>query len=106
MTVAALDEEQRQAFGIAESVEGVVVTAVAPGSAAAEKGMKAGDVIVEVGQDFVDAPATVSERVDALKAEGRRNAHMMIAGPDGALRFVAIPSSRGQAGFIASDTAA
>ncbi len=91
MTVAALDEEQRQAFGIAESVEGVVVTAVAPGSAAADKGMKAGDVIVEVGQDFVDAPATVSERVDALKAEGRRNAHMMIAGPDGALRFVAIP---------------
>jgi serine protease Do len=91
MTVVALDEEQRQAFSIAESVEGVVVTAVAPGSAAEEKGMKAGDVIVEVGQDFVDAPATVSERVDALKAEGRRNAHMMIAGPDGALRFVAIP---------------
>ncbi|MFN7102790.1 MAG: Do family serine endopeptidase [Pseudorhizobium sp.] len=91
MTIAMLDDEQRQAYSIAESVEGVVVTAVTSGSPAAEKGMKPGDVIVEVGQDFVDTPATVSERIEALKAEGRRNAHMMIAGPDGALRFVAIP---------------
>ncbi|WP_376742059.1 Do family serine endopeptidase [Pseudorhizobium tarimense] len=91
MTLAALDEEQRQAFGIAESVEGVVVTAVEDGSKAAEKGLKPGDVIVEVGQDFVDAPAAVSERVDALKSEGRRNAHLMVADPTGALRFVAVP---------------
>ncbi|HEV7433888.1 MAG TPA: Do family serine endopeptidase [Pseudorhizobium sp.] len=91
MTLAALDEDQRQAFGIAESVEGVVVTAVADGSKAAEKGLKPGDVIVEVGQDFVDGPAAVSERVDALKSEGRRNAHLMVADPTGALRFVAVP---------------
>lgn len=91
MTFAALDEEQRKAFGIAESVEGVVITAVEDGTPAAEKGLKPGDVVVEVAQDFVDDPATIAERVDALKAEGRRNAHMMIADPTGALRFVAVP---------------
>jgi cephalosporin-C deacetylase len=44
-----------------------------------------------VAQDFVDSPTAVKERVDALKSEGRRNAHMMIADPTGALRFVAVP---------------
>ncbi|MCB5201988.1 DegQ family serine endoprotease [Neorhizobium sp. T786] len=91
MTVAPLDEGQRKTFSIAESVEGVVITAVEANSAAAEKGLKPGDVIVEVAQDFVDSPTAVKERVDALKSEGRRNAHMMIADPTGALRFVAVP---------------
>lgn len=91
MTIATLDEVQREAFGIAESVEGVVITAVQDGSEAAKKGLKVGEVIVEVGQDFVDGPAAVKERVDALKSEGRRNAHLMVADPSGALRFVAIP---------------
>lgn len=91
MTIAILDEEQRQAFDIAESVEGVVITAVEPNSAAAEKGLKPGDVVVEVAQDFVESPTVVKERIDALKSEGRRSAHLMIADPTGALRFVAVP---------------
>ena len=91
MTIAPLDDEQRTAFNIAESVEGVVITAVEAGSAAAEKGLKPGDVIVEVAQDFVDSPTAVKDRIDALKSEGRRNAHLMIADPTGALRFVAVP---------------
>ena len=91
ITIATLDEAQRGDFAIAESVEGVVVTAVEAGSAAAEKGLKPGDVIVEVGQDFVDSPEAVIERITVLKSEGRRNAHMMIADPTGALRFLALP---------------
>jgi serine protease Do len=91
MTIAVLDEEQRQAFDIAESVEGVVITAVEANSAAAEKGLKPGDVVVEVAQDFVESPTAVKDRIDALKSEGRRSAHLMIADPTGALRFVAVP---------------
>ncbi len=91
MTIAALDDERRKTFGIAESVEGVVVTEVAAGSLAAEKGVKPGEVIVEVAQDFVESPEDVTSRMDALKAEGRRNAHIMIADKTGNLRFVAIP---------------
>jgi serine protease Do len=91
MTIAILDDEQRKSFGIAESVEGVVVTEVAPGSLAAEKGVKPGEVIVEVAQDFIETPGDVTTRMQALKAEGRRNAHIMIADKSGNLRFVAIP---------------
>jgi serine protease Do len=91
MTIAPLDEDQRKTFSIDESVEGVVITAVEENSLAAQKGLKPGEVIVEVAQDFVEDPATVKERIDALKSEGRRNAHLMIADPTGALRFVAVP---------------
>ncbi|MNL34401.1 putative periplasmic serine endoprotease DegP-like precursor [compost metagenome] len=91
MTIAVLDEERRKSFDIAESVEGVVVTEVAAGSLAADKGVKPGEVIVEVAQDFVEQPSDVTSRMDALKAEGRRNAHIMIADKAGNLRFVAIP---------------
>ena len=91
MTIAPLDDERRAEFGIDDSVEGVVITDVEDGSAAADKGLKRGDVIVEVAQDFVDSPTAVTDRIDALKAEGRRNVHLMIADPTGALRFVAVP---------------
>jgi serine protease Do len=51
MTLAELDDEGRQEFAIADDVEGVVITAVDPDSAAAEKRIEPGDVIVEIAQD-------------------------------------------------------
>ncbi len=90
MKLAALNAENRKSFGIADSVDGVVVTEVAPGSAAAEKGLKPGDVVVEVAQEFVQTPTAASEKVASLKREGRRNAQMMIASPSGDLRFIAV----------------
>lgn len=91
MSLAMLDGAGRKTFGIAESVEGVVITAVADGSPAAEKGLKAGEVIVEVAQDFVANPAAMLAKIKELKGEGRRNAHLMVAGASGDLRFVALP---------------
>ncbi|MBP1846673.1 serine protease Do [Rhizobium petrolearium] len=91
MTLAVLDEERRKSFNIAESVEGVVIMAVEPNSPAAQKGLKAGEVVVEVAQDFVESPDDVATRIKMLKAEGRRNAHVMISDPAGNLRFVALP---------------
>jgi serine protease Do len=88
---AGLNADNRKSFGIADSVDGVVVTQVAPGSAAAEKGLKPGDVVVEVAQEFMKTPSAVSAKVASLKKEGRRNAQMMIAAPNGDLRFIAVP---------------
>ncbi len=91
LSLSLLSPETRKAFGIAESVDGVVVTEVAPGSAAAEKGLKAGDVIVEVAQEFMKSPDAVANKVQSLKQEGRRNAQMMVASANGDLRFIAVP---------------
>ncbi len=90
MKLSTLTAENRKSFGIADSVDGVVITEVAPGSAAAEKGLKPGDVVVEVAQEFVQTPSAASEKVASLKREGRRNAQMMIASPNGDLRFIAV----------------
>ncbi|MNE99733.1 hypothetical protein D3C80_1984560 [compost metagenome] len=69
----------------------MLVEGVTDGSVAAEKGVKSGDIIVEVGQDFMEVPGDVMVRVNGLKSEGRKNAHMMIADAQGNLRFVALP---------------
>jgi serine protease Do len=91
LSLSALSAETRKTFGIAESVDGVLVAEVKPGSLAAEKGLKAGDVIVEVAQEFMRSPDAVATKVQSLKQEGRRNAQMMIASGNGDLRFVAVP---------------
>ncbi|MDX3925194.1 MAG: Do family serine endopeptidase [Shinella sp.] len=90
MSLATLDEESHKSYGIVESVEGVVVTAVEPNSAAAERRIEVGDVIVEIGQEAVSSPEDVTSRIDKLKSEGRRNALLMIANKSGALRFVTV----------------
>jgi serine protease Do len=91
LKLSALSAENRKSFGIADSVDGVVITTVAPGSPAADKGLKPGDVVVEVAQDFMQSPSAIAAKVSSLKKEGRRNAQMMIASPNGDLRFIAVP---------------
>ncbi|MFB2550804.1 DegQ family serine endoprotease [Ensifer soli] len=90
MKIAPLDADTRKTFGIAEEVQGVVVTEVRPGSAAAERRIAAGDVIVEVGQEAMKTPEDVSRRVEALKRDGRRNALVMMSGKSGEMRFVTL----------------
>lgn len=90
MTLGALDEAARKAYSIVDTVKGVVVTAVDETSAAAERRIQAGDVIVEIGQEAVSSPEDVSKRIAELKSQDRRNALLMIADKTGALRFVTV----------------
>ena len=87
MTLAALDDELRERFGISADVSGVVITEVADGSAAAEKGIAAGEVIAEIAQESVSTPGDVLDRIEALKDQGRRNVLLMISSATGELRF-------------------
>jgi serine protease Do len=90
MTVAELDEETRAGFEISPDVSGVVITEVEQGSAAQERGVSAGDVIVEIAQEAVSAPQDVVDRIAALKEQGRRNALLMLSSASGELRFVTL----------------
>ncbi len=90
MTIAELDDEARGKFEIAAEVSGVVITEVEDGSAAADKGVKAGDVIVEIAQDSVSKPDDVVSRIDELKDQGRKNALLMLSSKSGELRFVTL----------------
>jgi len=90
MTLAELTDDVRAQFGIAEEVEGVVITEVEADSAADEKRIEPGDVIAEIAQEKVSTPQDVLDRIAALKQDGRRNALLMLAGPTGELRFVTV----------------
>ena len=68
----------------------VVVADVAPGSAAARKGVRPGDVVVTVGNESVASIADVNARIDAARDEGRE-AVLLLMSRDGSERFVALP---------------
>ncbi|MCD2173182.1 Do family serine endopeptidase [Rhizobium sp. C4] len=90
MSLKALNDDLRKQFSIEKSVEGVVVAEVEPGSPASEKGIVAGDVIVEIAQEFISTPADAAAKITSLKQADRRNAQVMVSNNKGDLRFVAI----------------
>jgi serine protease Do len=87
LTVGTLSAEVRAHFDIPGDITGVIVTAVANGGSADEKGVRPGDVIVEVGQEPVGSPAEVEERVADAVAAGRKSVLFLIQS-GGDLRFV------------------
>ncbi len=90
MTIGALDAAAREKYGIAENVTGVVVTEVAKDSPASERGVAVGDVITEIAQEAIASPKDVTNRVAALRSQGRKNALLMLASKTGELRFVTL----------------
>ena len=74
--------------------EGVVVTDVDPKSAAAERGFKEGDVILEVGGKIVANVSDVREAITAARNENK-NSVLMRVKSGGSARFVAIPLAKG-----------
>jgi serine protease Do len=90
LELSGVTDELRRRFNIKDTVKGVVVTRVDPNSAAADKRIQAGEVIVEVGQEPVSSPADVTKRVEALKKEGRKSALLLVANAQGEVRFVAV----------------
>ncbi len=67
LLLAPLTDDLRQRYRIGRSVAGVVIVEVDPKSPAAQKGIKPGDVIVEVTQEKVRRPKDVKARLGAVK---------------------------------------
>jgi serine protease Do len=90
LNLAGMNDDLRKKFKIKDSVKGVVITAVDANSAAAEKRLNAGDVIVKVTDEEVTNPADVQKRIDQLKKDGKKTALLLVANSDGDVRFVAL----------------
>src|SRR5205085_2689426 len=74
--------------------EGVVVPEVDPTSAAAERGFKEGDVILEVGGKTVANAGDVREALNAARTDNK-NSVLMRVKSGGSSRFVAVPLAKG-----------
>jgi len=90
LTISGLNDAVRQEYELPPESTGVVITEVAPDSAAAEEGLVAGELIVEVGQEPVDSPDDVVAGIAEAREQDRRSVLLLVS-RDGQLRFVALP---------------
>ena len=92
-TVAALGMQLAPAGSIpGAGKDGVVVADVDQDGAAAQKGLKAGDVILEAGGQKVSKPADVTAVISSAKKDGRK-AVLLRVKSDAGIRFVALGTS-------------
>jgi serine protease Do len=70
--------------------KGVAIVGVDPNGTAAEQGLAAGDVILDVAGKPVSTPEDVKSGIASAKSEGKKAVMMRIQTADGA-RFVAVP---------------
>jgi len=89
MTVRGLDANLRDQLGLGAEARGVVVMDVDQTSQAYEKGLRAGDLIVEAGQQPVASARDLAARIDAARAAGRKSILLLVR-RNGDPRFVAL----------------
>ena len=93
LSLSALTDETRRAFGIEDNVHGAVVTKVDPDSDAAEKGVSPGDVVVSVSNHPVSTPQEVEKRVAEARAAGRSSVLLLVSS-HGINHYVAVETGK------------
>ncbi|WP_299391071.1 DegQ family serine endoprotease [Pelagibius sp.] len=78
LALGTITPELRTRFELDEDTKGVIITEVEEGGSGAEKGLRPGDVIVEVDQEEVSNPSEVVEKVEKAKSEGYRVVTLLV----------------------------
>jgi serine protease Do len=94
LTLSTINGDLRKRFDLTDDTDGVLITNVANDSAAAEKGIRPGDVVVEAGQDKVNRPEQIKAKVDEARKAGRKSLLLLVKRKDD-LRFIALRIDQG-----------
>jgi serine protease Do len=87
-----LSDDLRTRYQIKEAVKsGAVILSVDPHSDAADKRLRAGEIVTEINQEPVAEPNDAVKKIAALKASGKKSALFVVANGHGDTRFVAVP---------------
>jgi len=89
LSLGMLDANGRNEFRIANNVQGVLVVDVAAESPAAEKNIRAGDVIVQVQGVPVKTPQEVTNRIAADRKAGKK-VELLLVNRGGELTYFAV----------------
>jgi serine protease Do len=89
MTLMTLTDDSREHYKLSKEAKGVLVSKVTGEGPAAEKGVRPGDLIVEVSQEEVSTPTQVVNKVKEAQKADRKTVLFLIEGQNG-LRFVAL----------------
>ena len=90
MRLAPLTPANRTRYDIAPRLSGVLVTEAMPHSAAEERGILAGELILRVREDVVHAPAEVVRDIGVIADKGIEYAPLLVYGRKGT-RWIALP---------------
>ena len=90
--LAPITDESRAQFKLGADQKGVVVTDVDGSGFGASKGLKPGDVIVEVQQQSVTTPKDVLDLMDKYRKMSRKTVLMLVQSGAG-MQWVAVPLS-------------
>ena len=88
MTVSEITDELREQLDLADGATGLVVQDVTETSKAYEKGLRAGDVITEAGQQKLASVDDLEAQIDAARTAGRKSLLLLVR-RSGDPRFVA-----------------
>ena len=80
MRLATLTPAERRRYALGAAQTGVLVTEVFAGSAAAERGIVAGDVILRVRAHAVTTPADLRRELAALSRQGAEQVALLVQG--------------------------
>ena len=78
LSLSKITPALRERFELDDKTNGVIITDVDEAGTAAEKGLRQGDVIVEVDQEEVASPGDVADRVAKAKDEGYRVVTLLV----------------------------
>ncbi len=90
LALSSLDDQTRARLNLDRGVQGVVIVSAARGGEAAEKGLSAGDVILEVAGESVGSPSEFDSAVDRARESGR-SAVLLLVQTQRGRQFVALP---------------
>ncbi len=88
--LSPITDALRDRFKLSPDQKGVVITDVQSDGPAAGRGLKAGDVIVEVQQEPVATPQDVQDRLDKYRKQNRKTVLMLVQNGDG-MRWIPVP---------------
>jgi serine protease Do len=94
LTLSNITPEMKEKFSLGDDAKGVVVVDVSKDGAGAEKGLKAGDVIMEAAQEEIKSAGQISSKVEDAKKSGRKSILLLVE-RQGDLRFVAVRLDQG-----------
>ncbi|NQV85069.1 MAG: DegQ family serine endoprotease [Rhodospirillales bacterium] len=94
LKLSSLNAALKEKFSLDKDTKGVVVVGVDEKGPAAEKGIRPGDLIVEISQQEASSPDVIEAKVKEAKKAGRKSVLMLLEGQSG-LRFVAIRITKG-----------
>jgi len=89
LTLSPLDDELRAQLELPEGTVGLVVQDIDTMSEAHEKGLRAGDVITEAGQQALNTVADLENRIADAREAGRKSLLLLVRS-NGQPRFVAL----------------